>query len=178
VKPKEGTIVSLEESVQALCTNAQKLNSLTDRLNEKLADAERRMRDAGVGIELWLDDVIDVAGENPVKIGWYDNGGWSLVFAYLDDDGHRAKVVDLISASRAVRIAAFPHVLVLIERLQVEVASALERFSHIEGELDGSPPQPARVVRRAAPGGGGTVRRAPSASRDLPPPITDDDIPF
>lgn len=166
--------MSLDESVRQLCARAVELNSLTDRLNQKAADIQRQLTKAGVGIELWLQEPIEVPGDDPVFLGWMHLDGWGLAVGRADiNGGHTWE--SLLGSTRATRIAAFPHLGRLIDKLLTEVTASLEAFGPLRGELSGvsisDSDDQLRTSRR---------RERPPQPRpqEVPPPLGDDDIPF
>jgi hypothetical protein len=56
---------ALHESFENLVGVAKQLNAATDELNEIIAEYERRLSEAGVGLSTWVDTLIDLERERP-----------------------------------------------------------------------------------------------------------------
>jgi len=159
---------SLDQSVQRLSNLASKLNEATDKLNEHLAAAERRLSETRIGLDVWLNDGADRVPADPIAennedffiVGWTKLGEqWRLVAQKFEHDfattGFRtAGPQPLMNAPRHVRMRALPMVVTIVERLGDEAERWL---SDVEKALAGSP--------------------TPPSAFDGGPPI-DDDIPF
>lgn len=146
-------MASLDQSVSNLSELASRLNDYTNRLNGRLLETQRRLRDSGVGVEMWLDKPIERAGGESFRLGWAKSlrGGWCFYVVSeavlkhdLNDDSPYPRACDgapLLNSSRATRAAAFAGVGELVLMLTQVVNSELSMFDGLEDEL---PPEAAK----------------------------------
>jgi len=134
-------VASLDVSARRLADLSRQLNDYTDRLNARLLHIEEDLRNAGLGLDLWLDPI---TGRTPdgteerFRIGWTKSREWGFFWESYRDDG-QPDWQPLLNAPRWVRVAAFPHVAALIERLAVMAKEALDELEPIAKDL---PPAP------------------------------------
>jgi len=164
------TDVNLEDIFPALEAQATRLNEASAFANKTLAETEKRVVALNIGFEIWLDEPIFV-GEPVGGVGPFEtsttplkalglariDGKW--VFAvkpmkYVDgfydgDTGSpfRNQFVDgdaipVLSASRAMRIAALQALPKFLDKLRQEVASTTIGIENIVGRL--SPEKPSQ----------------------------------
>lgn len=140
-------MASLDESVSHLANQSARLNDLTNRLNGQLLATQRALRDAGVGVELWLEKAISCGDGEPFWLGWAKGSRGAWAFYVVDDRGVKWDPSDpmpylratdgvaLLSATRATRVAAFPNVGKLVQKLTDAVDAELSAFKGLEGAL-------------------------------------------
>ena len=136
-------MASVDESVDRLCTLTVELNLLTDQLNDLLRSVEERLRESGIGTEVWIEDKIQLSPEasGQFRLGWAQDkrGNWELRYS-LDTFAEDASA-SVLEASRAVRIAATTRVQKLIEGLAEIVQAGLDELASIRPELEAGPPK-------------------------------------
>jgi hypothetical protein len=132
-------VSSLDLPTAELCKLAEELNDLTNRLNARLRSLEDELREAGVGVELWLDKPIHFVNaegqEEGFYLAWTKTTDWGFHWASETPFGAGDEVRPLRTAPRAIRAAAFPHLDTLIRRLTAAVKSALKQLYAVRDDL-------------------------------------------
>jgi hypothetical protein len=137
------SMTSVDDSVQKLSDLARELNSLTNILNRKIEQIENQLVAAGVGIEHWLvGRPFRTAAPNAEEmvVGWArgDAGEFEFRVGFLQSKDSKAIVGprSLLATARAIRIASFPLLDVLVRELTDRIMSALREFDRIRDRLD------------------------------------------
>lgn len=134
---------SLDESIQKLCSLSQQINEYADRLSAYLAQAESQLRQAGLGLRVWLDKSITATtpegDELTFRLGWAKTGkgakAWGFHWITEADLLKGEAPQPLADAQRWVRVAAFHYVDALVVKLITAAEETLQTFEPIKGEL-------------------------------------------
>ena len=130
--------MSIDNSIEMLCSLSRDLNALTTRVTEVLKHAEAELNDAGVGVESWVQLPPGSAGEFDAEFGWAKTDRWGFCCRDSEgpDEGHYG---DIFQTARQTRIAAFGQLHELLDNLTRQVKEHLSAFDEVKDSLP--PPQ-------------------------------------
>jgi hypothetical protein len=135
----------LDQSLQALEAEAQRLAAVSTKTNEIIQRVQHRLKAANIGFEYWLSS-------KPLQFGEKSSSLW-IGYAKIENDWQIVVKVPpssfevlannlaknptpLVKARREVRQAALPLLIDLIEALTAEIAKQADNIESVTARLD------------------------------------------